>query len=373
MNLYEEKKACCGCGACADSCPVDAISMKSDDEGFLYPQADREKCIGCGRCIQVCPLKAEKEARGQQSCFGAQAKRESVRGTSSSGGVFPILAEYVFRRQGVVYGAAYSRDMKVVHREAGSAEELEALKRTKYVQSDLQGIYRSIRERLKEGRWVLFCGTPCQAHGLRLFLGEPHSRLITADLVCYGVPSPGIWRDYVKYLERKSGGKMTDFSFRDKRNRDNGHSRSYVAGGRERADSLYADIYSRMYFADYTIRPSCYECGYCTPDRHSDFTLGDFWGIEKVRPDRDDGMGTSLVILHTDKAREVWEQVKEELDWFSCSKKDVLQPRLKGPTEMPAGREGFMKRYKALPFSLFRLFFAWGMFVRDLRRRAGWR
>ncbi|MCI9229921.1 MAG: 4Fe-4S binding protein [Lachnospiraceae bacterium] len=353
MELYREKKTCCGCGACADICPVGAIHMVMDEEGFRYPKVNEKKCTKCGKCASTCPMKGRKAEETEKSYFGIRAKERGLRLASSSGGMFPLLADYVFRRQGVVYGAAYDGNMKVAHGEARDRQELDVLKRTKYVQSDLTGTYRRIRRRLEEGRWVLFCGTPCQAQALRLFLGRAYPKLIMADLVCYGAPSPGIWEAYVKSLERKRGGKMTAFSFRDKRAGDNGHTCAYVVDGREYARSLNADLFCRMYFTNHSIRPSCHACGYCTVDRDSDFTLGDFWGIEKVRPDMDDGMGTSMVILHTGLAREIWEEVKGETDWFPCGREDVLQPRLKAPTQAAAGRARFMDLYRRLPFPLF--------------------
>ncbi len=351
-KLYVKKKECCGCGACVDVCRKDAVRMVIDREGFRYPKIDGGLCVDCGRCEDVCPIKKQspkKEASRQY--FAVQAKDENVRYASSSGGMFPILAEYVFRQQGVVYGAAYDKNMRVVHREICGREELDSVKRTKYVQSSMKGIYRKIETQLKKEQWVLFCGTPCQAEGLRLYLKQPYPKLILADLVCYGVPSPGIWGDYVKHLEGKRGGKMTDFSFRDKRMRDSGHTCAYVIDGQEYSGSLYADEYCRMYFTNHILRPSCHDCKFCTVERNSDITIGDFWGIEKVKPEIDDGMGTSLVILHTEKAREIWEAVRDEVSWFACEERDVIQPRLTDPTEAAKSRGLFMASYRMLSFS----------------------
>ncbi len=357
-NLYVKKKECCGCGACVDVCRKDAVRMVIDREGFRYPKIDRELCVDCGRCKDVCPVKKMSPIKERsRQYFAVQAKDENVRYASSSGGMFPILAEYVFRQQGVVFGAAYDKNMRVVHREIRSREELDSVKRTKYVQSSMKGIYRKIETRLKEEQWVLFCGTPCQTEGLRLYLKQPYPRLILADLVCYGVPSPGIWGDYVKHLEEKHGGKMTDFSFRDKRMRDSGHTCAYVIDGQEYSGSLYADEYCGMYFTNHILRPSCHDCKFCTVERNSDITIGDFWGIEKVKPEIDDGMGTSLVILHTEKARDIWEAVRDEVSWFACEERDVLQPRLTEPTEAAKSRGLFMALHRMLSFTqLLRLY-----------------
>lgn len=353
-RLYRKKEDCCGCGACADACPQNAIRMAADREGFFYPEIDGARCTDCGRCEAVCPLQTPRSAgEASRQYYGAQAKDTALRSASSSGGMFAVLAEFVLRRQGVVFGAAYDASMRVAHREIAQLEDLDAVKRTKYVQSSFAGVYRQAAARLREDRWVLFCGTPCQTEGLRLFLGRPHPKLILVDLVCYGAPSPGVWADYVRYLEAKHGGKLTDFSFRDKRGRDNGHTCAYVVGGREYAGPLAADAYCGMYFDDLTLRPACHACKFCTTARGSDFTLGDFWGVERVKPEADDGMGTSLVIVHTEQARRVWEAVRGGVDGFACTEKEVLQPRLEAPTPKARGRGMWMALYRLLPFPLF--------------------
>ena len=237
------------------------------------------------------------------------------------------------------------------------------------MQSRLDGVYTRIQSLLREERWVLFCGTPCQTHALKLFLGRPYPTLILADLICYGVPSPGIWKRYAQALERRHGGKLTAFSFRDKRKQDNGHTCAYIVDGQEYASELSRNPFCRLFFANLIIRPSCHKCRYCTPDRESDFTLGDFWGMEKIRPDLNDGMGTSLVILHTDKASEVWEQVRDKVVWFSCEKEDALQPRLESPTPAARTRGVFMLSFRILPFSIATALFIWAQSAAGLCRR----
>ncbi len=352
MEKNRVKEMCCGCGACAEICPEGAIRMVQDREGFAYPEVDKFACTGCGRCRAVCPLKKNGTDNCQNAYFGAQAREKQFRDTSSSGGIFPILAQYVLERGGIVYGAGYDGNMNVVHRGAVNREQLEGIKRTKYVQSNMTGIYRRIEENLIKGRWVLFCGTPCQAQALMLFLSKEYEKFIVVDLVCYGVPSPGIWKKYVNYLEHKHRGKMTDFYFRDKRNADNGHMRSYWINKTEYVDSIYQDIYCKLYFGNYMLRPSCYHCKFCTVNRNSDFTIGDFWGVEQVRSDLDDGMGTSLVIVHSDLAEEIWDEIKNEVCWFACEKEDILQPRLLEAVRLPRFRHAFLSLYRIMPFWL---------------------
>ncbi len=327
--------------------------MISDKEGFLYPHVDKAKCIDCGRCKQVCPTKKESILDDQNEYFGVKAKDETTRLSGSSGGVFPILAEFVLSRQGIVYGAGYDEHMYVLHQGIKTLEQLQRIKKTKYVQSNMVGIYCNIEHHLMKGRWVLFCGTPCQAYALRLFLKYDYDKLIITDLVCYGVPSPGIWKNYVEHLEHVHQGKLSDFSFRDKRNQDNGHMCSYRIDGKEYAKSLYSDVYCKMFFKGNSVRRSCFKCKFCTVKRSSDFTIGDFWGIEKVRPDLNDGMGISMMITHTDMAKKVWDMIKEKTIFFQCSKDELLQPRLIEPTAIGKKRFELMVMYRVLPFSLF--------------------
>lgn len=368
MKRVTEKNNCTGCGACVNVCAGGYIFMRQDISGFLYPVIDTGKCTGCGKCRQICPQNVLKKAGISESVnteagipedrniyLGVHTLDKGVRMESSSGGAFSAFAEEILARGGAVCAASLCEDMVVRHIIAEKSEDLFKLRKTKYVQSETGMVFRDIRGILKEiengsgkPREVLFVGTPCQCMGLRGFLGKEYSNLYTAALVCYGVPSPKVFSNYIKFLGKKKGGMVTSFFFRDKRNHDNGHTVSYSVcekGGANIGDtssktveyshSLYEDAYSKLYFRNHIIRPSCFGCSYAGPDRETDITLGDFWGIEKVNREFDDGDGTSLVILHSENGKKLWERVKSKTNYFECQREDVLQPRLRGPVAPP--------------------------------------
>ena len=352
MKWIVRKEECCGCQACQDVCPAGAVHMHLDSEGVWYPVKEEERCTHCMACERVCPMKHPEEKRGERLYIGVQAKKDEVRFASSSGGMFSVLADFVLKKQGVVYGAGFNQEMAVVHKGIYDDGSLRDILKSKYVQSDMSGIYREVQKHLEEGRWVLFCGTPCQVRGMKLFLGKDFSNLILADLICYGAASPGVWKAYVGDLERKDKGKLERFSFRDKRSRNSGRSCSYVINGKEKMEAMGRNLYCRLYFGNCMLRPACHTCRFCTAERDSDVTLGDFWGIENCNPAWNDGIGTSLVMLHTKKAEEIWQSVRESVRWFACNKEEALQPRLIEPTKPAKYRKLFMKAYQTLPFWL---------------------
>lgn len=352
MELFYERAQCCGCSACMDVCPQKAIAVQADKEGFCYPKIQRELCVECGRCEKVCPWKEKESKEELRKYFGVQAKNDELRRTSTSGGVFPVLAEHILQLGGVIYGAGFDGSMRLTHQRADNREKLDWLTQTKYVQSDMEGIYQMVRRDLQDGRSVLFVGTPCQTEAVRKFFEMTYPRLILADLICYGVPSPMIWKDYVHYLEKKHKGKLKTFRFRDKRNRNNGHTISYQVNTKEFLNEYSEDPFIAMFNSNCILRPSCHECKFSTLQRNSDITIGDFWGIENRAPDMDDGMGTSLVILHTHKAVQIWEAIRDCFRCIECAEHEVLQPRLISPTAVSKKRGLFFKLYHKIPFGM---------------------
>ncbi len=343
-KLFHKKSQCCGCGACQEACAKGAIQMVTDWEGFSYPRVNQNLCVHCGRCEAVCPMNHQdrKEEAGERIYLGAQAKDDEIRFFSTSGGVFPVLSRLILSGGGVVFGAAMDWDGVVRHREIERTEELGLLQKSKYVQSEMGGCYEKIGNILKDGRQVLFTGTPCQCQAVKQFVGKERDKLLLVDLVCYGVPSPGIWKKYRKELEKTYGGTISRFCFRDKREKNNGHTVSMDIGDKTYSHSMDQDLFCKLYFQNYILRPSCHCCRFCRVERESDMTIGDFWGIEKIRPDMEDGMGTSLVILHNEKGIRAWQAVKEQFSYFQCEKKDVLQPRLCKPAPKSRRRWGFL-------------------------------
>ena len=200
MIQLNSKYDCCGCSACAQSCPKECIIMRADEEGFLYPQIDTDTCINCGLCERVCPVINQSLPQKPHSVYAAKNKNEDIRLKSSSGGLFTLLAERTINNGGVVFGAKFNDDWSVIHDYTETIDGIKIFRGSKYLQSNTNICYKSVRKFLKEGRKVLFSGTPCQIAGLHLFLNKEYPNLTTVDIICHGVPSPLVWHKYVGLL-----------------------------------------------------------------------------------------------------------------------------------------------------------------------------
>ncbi len=326
-KICNNKIECFGCGACQNICPVGAISMQEDEEGFLYPVIDETKCIHCQKCITVCPHHQFLKEKDSQF-YMVRTKDSKVLYGSTSGGAFSLLAHQVLKENGLVCGAIFDENFNVVH---VLGTDIAPMRKSKYVQSDMKDCFQKIKSALQEGRKVLFSGTPCQCHAIKLWMGKQDSNLLLVSIVCRGVSSPGLWRDYVAYLSKDQ--KLQSFDFRDKRRPNNAHTVAYTIGEREKTFLFSDEKYARLYNKCLTYRPSCYHCPYCRPNNNFDFTIGDFWGIEKVYPEYYDGMGNSLVIARGKTALEMIEKMKEEALVIPCREEQSLQVALKEPAK----------------------------------------
>ncbi|MEG1612253.1 MAG: Coenzyme F420 hydrogenase/dehydrogenase, beta subunit C-terminal domain, partial [Alistipes sp.] len=298
MIQFKQKQDCCGCWACVQRCPKQCITMQEDEEGFLYPHVDLNDCTRCGLCERVCPVLNTGEPRESLAVYAAKNRNEEVRMQSSSGGIFTPLAEAILNQKGVVFGAKFDTDWKVIHGYTETKEGLAAFRGSKYVQSQMGICYQLAEEFLKAGRQVLFSGTPCQIAGLHRYLMRDYDNLLTVDVVCHGVPSPMIWREYLKFILRPQGdGKnsvlslseppvLTGISFRDK---STGWKKfGFLARkSASKADqntvflheTLDKNLYMEGFLKNLYLRPSCYACAARKGKSGSDITIADYWGI----------------------------------------------------------------------------------------------
>lgn len=381
MISIKDKKACCGCGACVQRCPKLCITLHEDSEGFLYPVADASVCINCGLCEKVCPVINQHTAHEPLQTFAAKNPNEAVRAASSSGGVFTMLAERVIKSGGVVFGAAFDQQWKVVHTCATTVGGLQEFRGSKYLQSQTNNTFREAETYLKLGRQVLYSGTPCQVAGLKKYLRKDYDNLLTLDFICHGVPSPGVFRTYlrdeiIRLSARQGGGKNTvllpciplvaesdglgegevkiqSVSFRDKRNgwKKFGFaldlSKASAAGEKNSVLLSYSplnkDLFMRGFLRDLYLRPSCYACPAKQLKSGSDITLGDFWGIETLLPELDDDRGISAVTANTEKGRALLQEVNAELTEVAYSEVVKRNSALVHSASEPKGRRAFFE------------------------------
>lgn len=352
-----EKMKCNGCYACVTACPKKCIRMVCDEEGFVYPQINKKECIGCGLCKKVCPIlkKREKVGEGEPLAYAAIYKNEEVRKVSSSGGIFSTLASIVLREGGVVFGATFAEDFSVEHIYIEDMKDLPKLQGSKYVQSKIGDAYAQARELLEKGRLVYFSGTPCQIGGLLSFLGKRYNNLITQDLICHGVPSPLVWKSYVTYREKEAGAKTQSIAFRAKDEGWKHFSMSFkFENGKEYRKNLKEDEYLKAFIKNLSLRTSCFDCVFKSVARVADVTLADFWGIQHFMPELNDDMGISLVLLHSEKGKELFEKAQEDLICRKAELKDALEGNtsaLRCP-KRPRKRRGYIKAVKKSGFEV---------------------
>ncbi len=313
--LLDDMSLCTGCYACVSICPKHCIQMKENSEGFWYPEVDVDSCIDCGLCEKSCPIRQDNEKNTHPTAYMATNKDTEIRLKSSSGGIFTLLAQTVLNRGGVVFGAAFTKDFKgVEHIAVSSSSELYKLQGSKYLQSKIGNAFFKAKELLEMGTPVLFTGTPCQIGGLYSFLNKSYENLITQDCICHGVPSPMVWRKYLASRENSLSSIIKNVFFRAKHTGWKEYSLLLeFENGKQSSQSFYNDWYMQGFLNNLYLRESCYRCSFKSLDRQSDITLADFWGIEAICPSFDDDKGTSLVLVNSDKGRELWLELNDRI------------------------------------------------------------
>lgn len=346
MIEVKDSSLCCGCTACMSICPHDAIVMRPDEMGFVYPVVDKDKCVDCGLCEKVCTFVKGKDGLSKPlKTYGIRHRDENEIIASRSGGVFPALARKVIQEGGTVYGAAYDEGFRVVHKRADDVSGVDAFRGSKYVQSDMEGVFPKVIEDLKSGRKVLFSGTPCQVAGLKSMIPAAlRENILLVDIVCHGVPSPYVWRDYLAYQEKKHGGTVESLSFRDKKYGWKAHKESFTIAGNTYTDGSY----TYLFYEHVMLRDSCHVCPYSDVSRVGDVTLADFWGWQKSLPDFNaDDKGVSLVLCSTSHGVDAVNACLGELDVREVVIEDCLQPNLMRPSAAGKNRAGFVRDYPA--------------------------
>lgn len=303
------KDMCCGCGACYNACPAGAIQMKEDEEGFIYPEINEEQCILCGLCQKKCPELNEKRNNSDNpECMSVWAE-DNIRLKSSSGGMFSLLAENILENDGYVCGVEMTDDFEVRHTIIHNKENLDKLRKSKYVQSYTGTIYLQTKKLLDNGKKVLFTGCPCQVAALYTYLGKDYQNLVTADIMCHGVPSQKIFRQYLE--ENFNTQDISKFEFRTKKK---GYtcvvSEITNKDGSKVFKTIDNDLFEKGFHSSMILRPSCENCKFAEIPRGGDFTIGDFWGISQFDKKLNDQKGTSLVLINNDKAKRLFEEIR---------------------------------------------------------------
>lgn len=310
MIEVADKQLCCGCSACVSICPKNCISLVEDEEGFLYPKVDKTNCINCNLCESVCQFVRTSDKHIPKKVYAAKNLNEQERLNSSSGGIFILLAREIILKGGVVFGVKFDENFDAIHTYAESFDELKAFQRSKYVQSRIGNTYLKVRDFLKEGRNVLFSGTGCQILGLKKFLQKDYDNLFTVEIVCHGVPSPKVWKDYLNGLGLKD---VSEFSFRNK----SSSWKNYHIEAKDKNNNIIfrelskTNIYIKGFLNNIYLRPSCFNCA-ARQSSGSDIILGDFWGISNFLPAFDDDKGVSLVLINSPKAEEIYNSLQIE-------------------------------------------------------------
>ncbi len=351
------KKDCTGCRACEQICPVSAITMTEDDEGFLTPKINKDKCINCGLCKKTCgqiQRYSNTDKLKEQVFLGIKPKEIDIAKKSTSGGIAYLISKLIIEQNGVVVGSAYDENLMPKQIIVTNIEDLQKIRGSKYVTSDTNNTFSEVKKYLEEGKIVLYTGVPCQIGGLKKFLKKDYENLYTIDIICHGVPSQKIFKKYLKYLENKIGEPIVSYNFRSKNKSNWGRGYCSEIHTTNRVIFRKAD-FDPYYFAflqGIIFRESCYYCKYKNMERIGDITLGDLWGIEQFDYKFYDKNGVSLAIINTVKGNKLFENIKDNVEYRVYSEQQVTKfnDNLKHNQNRPSKRDGIYNELDKISF-----------------------
>lgn len=312
MKEIVDKLHCTGCTLCAAACPCQAITMTQSTKGFLYPIIDQNKCIDCKLCRSQCPAINFESlySRDAQEAYAVQHYNSSIVFNSSSGGAFTALSDQVLKMHGVIYGAVYTPELHVKHIRAADALTRNAMRDSKYVQSDLTDVFAQILADLKNGTPVLFTGTPCQCAGLRAFLKRDYKQCFIVEIFCHSAPSPKIFADHLRTLEKKHKSKAVAYTSRNKRYGWTRHDCITFQNGTSDDSSMLSQMYYELFNRKLIARDSCYVCPFAGKMRCADLSIGDFWGYREASLSFKNKQGISILLANTENGKNLLSNVR---------------------------------------------------------------
>ena len=349
MIKIVNKIDCCGCSACSQICQCNAINMVPDEEGFLYPSVNLELCTNCGLCEKICPFQNPSDIITPIKVDAFINNDKYIHTTSTSGGAFTAIANIILCQGGIVFGVRYDENWQAVYSKVDTHEGLLALRGPKYVQASVGSAYKDCYMELKSGRQVLFCGTPCQISGLKHFLRKDFENLLTVEVICHGVPSPKVWKEYLCSL----AGDLKKIKYINLRHKTgDGGNRYYIKSD----DVVYYDapastsLYSQGFIRDYFLRPSCFNCLAKQGRSHADISLGDCWGIKKIDAGFHNKDGVSTIIYNSTKAIELRNTLIAQGTSIGLDLKFVIKNNssYKYPAKWPYSRKYFWEHFNLI-------------------------
>lgn len=344
MRTVSDFEHCCGCGQCIEVCHCNAISMIKNRQGFFYPSIEKQKCVNCGKCISSCSFNHfESSKESVISSFAVKHKDESIRANSRSGGVFTAISDWILEHDGVVYGCELIDYREAIHTRAVTKTERNKFRGSKYIQSQIFDCFKSVKNDLEKGRWVLFSGTPCQVDAIRNYCDNiKNDKLLLVDIVCHSVPSQKVWSDYLSHLSRKRE-KPVYVVFRDKQKFGwASHKEKIVYNS---GNVHYDDLFARLFLSNLISRKDCFSCPYKSLSRCSDITIGDCWGVAENYSEFDDNKGVSLVLVNSKKGDSVFKEL-DNINSINVDIHNILQPALSYNWEIPIEYDSFWKYYR---------------------------